>query len=739
MLVYAVAFGIFAHIFLWGVGLALCLMPRRWRTFWPALTLPAGLALQNAVVWGGAHSGLAGTDRYALPCEIIPLIFLAAGIWRRRAWARAAAQRPPRVLGELVRWWGVAALAAGLLGILVYPLSRAAKGLTTASLGSCDAADYAVGARVFQEFAHHDRTGFIGLTEVVRIRSVDNFFDFWLKINHFTPSAIIAFNGSIFHCQPHELTGLMPMVVLAASLPTAFWIARALFGLGISGSFWVALLYGLSPVSWYAVYQVAIGQLIAAPAIALLTWAAVALWRSRLDRKVGWGFCGVLALSYSLIWGAYNFMVVVCLVPALAYAVLSGLRRRRPVRLAPWALWVLAPLAASAALFWTRAAGLLDRFRLFQTYDFGWHISALTPEGWLGFVRGTGNLMPWSRGPRGAVAFLAVALLILALWRGFRRGRRSALLAVAVSFPILAGYYYLNVRGAQMGTNASYDGYKLFSVFYPVMLPAFMYWLTLREVGRNARAAVATLGLLLAFGIARADVQYLQAMSNPALIVDRDLMGVAKLESNPAVRSVNLRLPSMWERLWANAFLLRRPQYFETHTYEGRLNTPLRGEWDLTGDGITVALPEGAGVVLNPRYSAQRVDSRYYIRAERGDGWFPPERLPRTSIIWHWTGNDARIRLHNPHSAPVFAAVRIDATSLAPRRLQLWANGKMLSSAGTGPNREQLTFPAQVIPPGESEWSIRPDQPASSPGPGDQRLLAFSIFGVRLDVQPVRR
>ena len=170
MLVYAVAFGILAHTFLWGAGLALGLMPRRWRGFWPAFALPAGFALQNAVVWCGAYADLDGTQSYALPCELIPIIFLIAGILRRRYPPLGSSTRPLHLGREALRWWGVAALAAAVLAILAYPLTQAAKGLTTISYGSCDAADYAAGARVLQSFAHNDRTGFLGLTEVVQIR-----------------------------------------------------------------------------------------------------------------------------------------------------------------------------------------------------------------------------------------------------------------------------------------------------------------------------------------------------------------------------------------------------------------------------------------------------------------------------------------------------------------------------------------------------------------------------------------
>ena len=98
---------------------------------------------------------------------------------------------------------------AATLALLVFPLSRASRDLTTNSLGSCDAADYAAGARVLQEFAHGDRGGFLGLTEVVKVASVDNFYDFWLRLNHFTPSALIALNDAVFGLEPYQVTGLL--------------------------------------------------------------------------------------------------------------------------------------------------------------------------------------------------------------------------------------------------------------------------------------------------------------------------------------------------------------------------------------------------------------------------------------------------------------------------------------------------------------------------------------------------
>ena len=503
MLPYLVAFGALLHVLFWGAGLAMLSMPRPWARFWPILAPAAGAALQSLVVWVGAYANLSGTDRYAWPAEAIPLVLLGVGLRRR---ARAGiGRRLGAAARDLARFGAVWAALAATLAALVWPLTRAASGLTTVSLGSCDAADYAAGARVLKEFARSDRGGFLGLTEVVRVMSVDNFFDFWLRLNHFTPSALIAFNGTIFHCAPYEIADLLAMGLLAATVPVVFWVARALLRYPAGASVAIAALFGLNPLTWYAVAHVAMGQLLAAPAIALLTWGGVAMWRlgaprPTVRRSLGAGglpFLPILAIAYALLLGSYNFIVIVCFVPAAAYAAVEAARRDELGRLAAWFGWMALPFAVAGAVFWTRLAGLAERFRLFRAYDFGWIIPGLTPEGWLGIVRGPG-LDPLPSPWRLMLAAAVILALALALWTGFaRRGtRRQSELSVCLSVPVLLGYGYLLARGARLGTNASYDGYKLFSVFYPLLLPVFCLWVQLGWRGpRWARLAVAALAL----------------------------------------------------------------------------------------------------------------------------------------------------------------------------------------------------------------------------------------------------
>lgn len=722
MLYFAAAFGLMLHMLFWGAGPALLIMPRPYRRYWALLIAPAGVALQSAVVWLGAYANLPGTDSYARWAAVIP-----AGIL---AWALASAPRRLHLWSGLRCMWGVGLTMIFALGMMVLPLPSASARLTTASLGSCDAADYAAGARVLKEFARSDRTGFIGHTEVVRVQSVDNFYDFWLRLNHFTPSALIALNGSVLGLQPHQLIGIATAVLLVLAMPLVFWLARDGLRLGPLASGIVALLYGLGPLNLYAVYHVAMGQLLAAQAIALVTWAGVAIWREGASWRRAWAWAGVLFIAYWMILGSYNFILTVCLVSAVAFA--GGLaawqgRERVFVR---WLGLMLAPLAACGLVFAERVLGLMERFRLFRQYDFGWRIPAFSPEQWWGLVTGS-SLGGYEPRLRLLFSLALLAALIWALYRGRHRRPAAVSLVFCLTVPVFTGYAYLEIRGATLGTNASYDAYKLFSVFYPGILAALCYWFVLgarNTAGAMRLGAVALAALVLAgnaFGVRRFQVR----MQHPPLLVDESLFRLQSIERMARVDSINMLIPDFWSRIWANAFLLRKPQYFSLHTYEGRLNTTLKGGWDLLGGVIDVmpSRPEDR-IEVNAFYSLTDTRSPDFLRAQFGAGWYELEQLPQNPIRWRWSRGDAEVILENPQARPLVVRCRLLLRSVVPRDLQVWTEGRMLSSQQIGTKLETIWLPDITVPPGRNVLALRSSQPAVNPGPGDERLLGFGIY-----------
>jgi hypothetical protein len=114
-------------------------------------------------------------------------------------------------------------------------------------------------------------------------------------------------------------------------------------------------------------------------------------------------------------------------------------------------------------------------------------------------VRGPG-LEHWPFLLRWPIAVICVAALSWAIVESLRRKRRIWVL-LCVLVPIIAGYTVLEIRAMLRSPGASYDAYQLFAVFYPLLLPAFCWWITLRwSVQLTRWLAVAALAALLIFG-----------------------------------------------------------------------------------------------------------------------------------------------------------------------------------------------------------------------------------------------
>ena len=192
----------------------------------------------------------------------------------------------------------------------------------------------------------------------------------------------------------------------------------------------------------------------------------------------------------------------------------------------------------------------------------------------------------------------------------------------------------------------------------------------------------------------------------------------------------------MWSRLWANAFLLRKPQYFLTHTYEGRRNTPPRGEWELEGGLVHLRLPGGDTRQVTAHYSLVRVASPYFLRVHLDRGWYPPERLARSDLGWRWTSGDATLLLENTRGRALRLTLRLDARSLIERDLELWAGGTRIATVRVGPERRTVAVPDIVIASGVTRLEFRSPAPASTPPPGDDRPLGFAAYGIAIDVGP---
>ena len=725
---FVTGFLLLAGFFFWGAGLAVLITPRMYRRYALIFALPMGLSLQSLVVWIGAHTALCGTDFYGRASLIIPFFLLVLAIWRNRQ-------------TRIFRWtwfWPVGLLMIVQLSVMLTPLAIGSRELATVSIGSLDAADYAAGARVLQEFSSYERTGFFGQTSVVSVGAVDNFFDYWVRTNHFTPSALIALNGSILGLKPFELTSILTIVLLTATLPMVFWLLRSGLGFRSWSSWVVTAIFAFSPINWHAVYNVAPAQILAANTIALLTWCGLALWRRHHQSKTSWSMAGLLALGYGLLLGSYNFMVVACLVPVIAVTGGATLWSWCWARFTRWLVVMLLPLGLAGVVYWERSAGIIERFILFREIAFGWYIPPLGPEGWLGITEGTW-LKSYTGWFGGVLMVISVLLILWGLVKASRRFPSRAFTACALTIPIMVGYGMLAARSVFVNSIASYDAYKLFSVFYPGMLAGFCLWIDV--LARSAVRPWRMMGwsgaiIVLTFNIG-GEWRYLLRFTNPGLIADTKLAKLTEIERLRHLHSINIRLTDDWERLWANGFLLRKQQFFDRPTYEGRRPTGPNGQWDLVGTFFRFDLPVAAdclhpveGYTLLNRASASFVEAGFvqgWADVIRGD----PNAVPRT----RWaTAEVASVILQNPHQTPLSIRLRSTLRAFGARECEIKIGEQVIGRLAISPKPQDWTCAQVNLPPGNSLITFTTFTPADLVGGRLKRPVTMALDGLDIEV-----
>jgi len=348
----------------------------------------------------------------------------------------------------------------------------------------------------------------------------------------------------------------------------------------------------------------------------------------------------------------------------------------------------------------------------------------------LGMVRDTGL----HAGPVAARVGLSAVVIGLygwgvdRLWRSRPARSRAAL---ALVLPVVAGWAVLAWE-SRVRANASYDAYKLLAVFYPGLLVGLLAWLAV--AGRRLAAAV--LMLLLAANLLVA-FDFRRQMANPPLRVDRGLLELRRLEDRPEVSSLNMRIEDFWSRLWANTLLLRKPQYFPTHSYEGRLNTPLRGAWDIS-DSLLRSRPALAGdfIDINAQFHVTRVGSPGRVELAFDPGWHEPEGAGPNR--WRWSGGPAVITILNPAAVPVVVTLTL--------QVRPWRSGLLQLELGAAPIGEtraldgsiqRLEYRDVVLPPGTSRLVLALDQPAGRAlGGGDPRTLSLALYDLTVQAGP---
>jgi hypothetical protein len=300
--------------------------------------------------------------------------------------------------------------------------------------------------------------------------------------------------------------------------------------------------------------------------------------------------------------------------------------------------------------------------------------------------------------------------------------------------PVAAGWGILAWE-SQTRANASYDAFKIISVFYPGLLASLIGSL---PIFLGSRRSVGLAGLItgvVLFVNLMLAAQFRFEMMNPPLRVDRTLIELGRLEKESRVASLNMRVEDFWARLWANYFLLRKAQYFTVHTYEGRLNTPLRGQWDLS-DSLLKSVPADPAdfLAINPHFHVERVGAAGRVTLNYGDGWHEIEGEGNNR--WRWTSGDARVEIVPAGEAPVRTRLTAQVRAVTPRLLVLSLDRKEIGRWSLDGTIQTIVIDAVEFPAGKSVLSLTTDQPAKNPGGGDARNLSVALYELKIEALP---
>lgn len=724
------ALAMVAVLFGLGAPVALVALPRAWRMHWPVLAPLGGAALASLVAWLAAISG----HRLSLSWTWAAVI--AAGVLAAGVVLRERRRLPRLVFRGLRRHGAVLVLTCGVLLVTARPFAQARLGLTTISLGSCDAADYAAGANLLRDVDPDDRSGFNGHTETVALRSVDTFYGHWLRLNHFAPAALLAWFSQLFGLPVFKLVTALAIALHAAAVPAVFWLARAGLRLGAFAALAVAASWSISAPALYGVGHTALGQIMVVPAVALLTWAGLRAFveGGTVRGVVRWAPCA--ACGFVVLVAGYTFALVFVLAPLAAALVwMAWQRAGGALRLLRVTAMGAGVLTLTGLVFSERMAGLADRFGLFEAIDFGWHIPVLTPERWMGWFGderlGAGDpLVAW------IVGGLTLAALVFYACRAWRRDRLVLGIALGWLMTVAGGYGLLAAKGVREGSNELYNAYKVFALLQPLSLAALMVPLRSVRLGGHALRFAAALAAGAVVAIHAAGSAPLRvAITQPHLWVNKAMRSIAAVADRQDVTSVNMLLGPMWARLWANAMLLNKPQFFRTDTYEGRHAGPLAGEWDLRDALLTVDAGPGATIELEGGFHLVRSAGPFALRVDLGAGWHDVESSGAARWVWS-SREESTIRLSRPGAAGATARLVMALQGNGPRTVEVTLDGvrEPLWCGLVDGRTIGIDLGTVELPAGDTLLRIRSLDPMSAAA-GDGRLLGVALHNLKVTME----
>lgn len=715
-------------------GLPLCLriLPLNLRRHGLLFAPVVGFSVVTFVSYYLFRLGIGGTGTYAWPLFFVSITGLSLQLGfsaRARSDLRAALN---------VESFSVLVLLALGLVMINAPFYAASGGRALAgSMSNLDIAELAVVSRFLQEFPPHASIGFLGQSSHL----VTTCRDIW-----FGPSIIVAWIGSLIHAAPFQLQMIVMSVIAIQAVGFIYVLARAALNFGAPSAALIAVIYLLSPVPLFTVWQSFGGQMIATALMLALFTVQISSFKNReIDAADSRRNIPISVLLLSGIILSYHFMVPISglvLGGFMFGALVFSSDRKYVFKTAGY-------LVLAYGL-----CGILNPYRVVAfigsiamlTGSNGWFIPWLGPDILAGNNAGLAFLTATPLTHRSvALALIGLAFLPV-IWRMVRENTNAILRSfctgmVLPTFALGLAFAYMDIKDGQLGGYRSFKITACFSGLTILAAAAGFQGVSWRTHRLRFALGLATAAVTLLLS-ARSAKELAVFTREHAVLPVREIQALQEVETMPSVNGINVMDADNFSLLWTNYFTLRVRQVYQRFPYTGRPVGFLKEPFTLTKDmkvaraaGYTddIFSVEGREIKkvypLGPWYKLCEATESQDISVTPGDGWWPSEATHR------WSGSKGSLSSVYVDAKTSGVRVFVEATfnELRPNNhLTARVNGRAI---GLEHSLTRLRTDPFVLQPGrnviEFETSLSPSQPTS----WDPRTLniAWVSVAVRLD------
>lgn len=584
---------------------------------------------------------IGGTDIYAVPLFSIPILILAGLV----------------ILRQETRGAFFSALnkeAAGVMGLAVFafvivsaPFFAASSGRALAmAMSNLDIAELAVVSRYLQEFVPNTQEGFMGQTGHLMWTCRDVWFG---------PSAIVAIISSLIHAGPYQLQSLVMDIVAVQAVVFVYLMAKLILDFRSLGATVLAILYAISPVPLFTIWQSFGGQMFAMSLmLALFLVQTYNLKDAGPHGSLVRCFTTTVILLSGIIL-SYHFMLPISGMLLAGYFVCFAIFSRQWKRARNGGLLLIAAYLICAALNPMRIKSLIDSLAMLNNGNNGWFIPWLSPDVILGANADTLFVGIGDLNDRAVWAAIAALPLLLTSWYLIRTPQaiwaRSFVLGLAVP-AILVGFWYAYL-GQQNGLWGGYRSFKITASFSALTLLSGA--IAFRGCSWGNRRLLAVVAASLAVITASASWTSMRELARftqeHAFLPDTELKALKKIEALPFVKGINVMDADNFSLLWTNYFTLKIRQAYQRFPYGGRPVGLLNQEYSLAKNAAAAQAAgqsqQGIFSVESTSFEAKYVLSSWYnlYKAQENrdviltpaEGWWPAEPTHR------WSGSNGAV------------------------------------------------------------------------------------------------